>query len=73
MSPTFRSLPDLGLFPVMLTPTYKPSLESAFWSNYTVSGFPPTKTLPKSSAKYLEQCRRGLFAEVFAGATSPGD
>jgi hypothetical protein len=57
----------------MSTPTYEPSLESAFRSNYTASGFPPTKTLAKSFAKYLEQCRRGLFAEVFAGATSPSD
>jgi integrase family protein with SAM-like domain len=56
MSPTFCSLPDLRSFSVRLTSIYEPSLESAFWSNYTLSGFPPTKTLPKSFAKYLEEC-----------------
>ena len=44
----------------------EPSLESVFWSNYTLSGFPPTKSLLKALQKYFEQCRRGLFAEVFA-------
>jgi site-specific recombinase XerD len=52
----------LRSFPVRSTPTYEPPLESAFWSNYTLSGFPPTKTLPKSFAKYLEQFFNGYFS-----------
>ena len=48
MSPTFCSLPDLRSFPVRFTATYEPPLESAFWSNYTLSGFHPPRRYLKA-------------------------
>ena len=42
-------------------------LNLVFWSNFNSEWLPTHQDAPKALQKYLEQCRRGLFAEVFAG------